>query len=379
MRTVHNVFSPLPVGAALIVAAALIVPGAGATADAMERDTLTVVTYNIWHGLNPVGLVRFEEFETPERRETRLQGFFAQVRALDPDILFLQEVNPAPEKSERIARELGYDRVYQIDNAGLRLGGYGIPANLRSGLAILAKKDLALEALGGSKLSGPPGFCSTALSLQYSEFRYAVAAAVTVNGRRLLLMDLHLHHGPEVTPEMRSALDDLVEEGAIDQSRASEVIDTTNQSSERRSGEFGRAIELAEAVGYQETPMLMAGDFNAAPGAPELDWLIRTKGFRPVSEYDVAKAPYTWDTEGNPNTGFSSEFQPVHEFEPVVMDRLRPVMDSRSRHIDYIFHRRVDGFLVLKETGVFGDTPHEGIMASDHFGVYAVFEVVGAE
>ena len=125
----------------------------------MKRDRLTVLNYNIWHGLNPTSALRFDEFETRERREARLAGFLEQARALDPDIIFLQEVNPAPDRSKGIARALGYDRVFLVDNAGIKIGSLGLPTNLRSGLAILAKKDQGLKKLGGRKLAGTLGSC----------------------------------------------------------------------------------------------------------------------------------------------------------------------------------------------------------------------------
>ena len=343
----------------------------------MKRDRLTVLNYNIWHGLNPTSALRFDEFETRERREARLAGFLEQARALDPDIIFLQEVNPAPDRSKGIARALGYDRVFLVDNAGIKIGSLGLPTNLRSGLAILAKKDLGLKKLGGRKLSGSLGSCSRFFSFQYNEFRYLLAAAVTVQGRRVLLLNTHLHHGLEVTPEIEQALDDLVAGGQVTRERADEVIAVTNRASERRSGELARAVAFAEGLGLGNTPALFAGDFNATPGAPELTRLIDTVGFQSVTcDDDPDGLLLTWDTKRNPNTGFVAGFKPVNEFESFIMDHLKPVVLGQSRRLDYIFHHGLEGFMEVGEAALFGDEPAGEILCSDHFGLYAVFGLV---
>lgn len=343
----------------------------------MKRDRLTVLNYNVWHGLNPTSALRFDEFETRERREARLDGFLEQARVLDPDIIFLQEVNPAPGRSKRIARSLDYDRVFQVDNAGMRIGAAGIPTNLRSGLAILAKKGLGLEKLGGRKLSGPLGGCSRFFSFQYNEFRYLLAAAVTIEGRRVLLLNTHLHHGLEVTPEIERALDDLVAGGQVTRERADEVIAVTNRASERRMGELARAVAFAEGFGLGKMPALFAGDFNATPGAPELTRLIETVGFQSVTgDDDPDTLLLTWDAQRNPNTGFVAGFKPVNEFESFIMDYLKPVVLGQSRRLDYIFHHGLAGFMEVREAALFADEPAADLLCSDHFGLYAVFGLV---
>jgi len=349
----------------------------GESAAEMKRDRLTVLNYNVWHGLNPTSALRFETFETRQRREARLAGFLEQARALDPDIIFLQEVNPAPGRSKRIARALGYDRVFQVDNAGIKIGGFGLPTNLCSGLAIVAKKDLGLEKLGGRKLSGSLGRCSRLFSFQYDEFRYLLAAAVTIEGRRVLLLNTHLHHGLEVTPEIEQALDDLVAGGQVTRERADEVIAVTNRASERRCGELARAVAFAKGLGLRKMPTLFAGDFNATPGAPELVRLIDIVGFQSVTcDDDPDELLLTWDAQRNPNTGFVAGFKPVNEFESFIMGHLKPIVLGQSRRLDYVFHHGLDGFMEVREAALFGDEPAGDLLCSDHFGLYAVFEIV---
>ena len=338
---------------------------------AMESETIIVLTYNLWHGLNPTIGLNLGEFEDPARRELRLRGFLNQARALDPDIVFLQEVNPAPELSRRIGRELGYDHTSQIDNGGIRVGAIGVPANLRSGLAILAKRGLGLRSLGGRKLSGPWGFCSSVVCFQTGELRFALAAEVTVKGQRLLLVNTHLHHGPALTQEAADALAGLVHEGKITPERAGEIAVTIGQASKRRSREISEAIAFAGECGADRKPTILAGDLNATPDTPEIQWLTETAQFHNVlSAVDTKEPAPTWDVERNGNIRFFSAFKPLHVFEPVVMDRLQPIFRSRSRRIDHILHRGVEGFLEVTSTGLFGETPHEGVLSSDHFGVW---------
>jgi endonuclease/exonuclease/phosphatase family metal-dependent hydrolase len=341
-----------------------------------NENTLTVVTYNLWHGLNPTSAFKFQEYESEIEREKRLHGFLQIVRKLDPDIVFLQEVNPAPGKTRRVASALGYDSVYQIDNAGLKIFSLGLPTNLRSGLAILARKELGLKKLGARKLSGSPGGCSRVASFQLHEFRYALAAGVHVQGTDLLLINTHLHHGLAANPELKAALEQLVIQGKITREKEKEVLEKTRQAPVRRQKELETAVRFARTLGADRHPMIFAGDFNATPGAPELVWLTREIGFVSVTrDDDPEQVLMTWDTKRNPNTQFIANFKPPTEFASFIMEHMRPIVLQQSRRLDYIFFRPAGDFLRVGEAGLFGDEAQDGRMCSDHFGIYAVFRL----
>lgn len=341
-----------------------------------QREQLTVLTFNLWHGLNPTGNVRFDEHETAAQRETRQQCFYSHVRRLAPDIVFLQEVNPAPGKTKQIARFLGYNYAFIIDNAGIKIGAFGLPVNLRSGLAILAKKDLRLQSLGGKKLSGPFGWTNRWSSLQLKEFRQAVAARVVVNDQPVLLAGLHLHHGPEADEDLRRALAEMTAAGTISAGREQEIIDTFQLASQRRQMELRRLWDWAGTLGANDTPMLLAGDFNASPDAPEMQHLKAGLGFASTTGDDnPADLLMTWDYDRNPNTHYFAEFVPVHEFEPAVMRVLQPIIIRQTKRLDYILYRRFENFFILKESGLFAHEPCGEIMSSDHFGIYACFQI----
>jgi endonuclease/exonuclease/phosphatase family metal-dependent hydrolase len=343
----------------------------------MAKNQLTVLDYNIWHGLNPTSPFKFGEFETEQVRAERLDGFYKQVRALNPDVIFLQEVNPTPGLSKKIAQELGYDHVYLIDNAGLKFGSVGLPTNLRSGLTTLARKELNLKKLGGKKLSGPPGGCSRALSIQFTEFRYCLAAKITVNGHDWMLLNTHLHHGLEVTDEMRTAIDDLVEAQKLTRPRANAIIAQTEEATARRQSELKTAVEFARSLGMDGMPTLFAGDFNATPGAPELNWLTQDIEFTSATKDDDPETRLiTWDPDLNENIAFVGEFRPVNEFESFIMDHLKPIVLADRRRLDYIFFREFEGIGTVRESGLFGDELYKGRMSSDHFGIWTRFELV---
>ena len=338
-------------------------------------DELSVVTFNLWHGLNPTGAFKFDEYDKPGEKDARLNLFLEQARAVDPDILFLQEVNPVPGMSKRIARELGYDVVFIADNAGMKIGPVGLPVNLRSGLAILAKKGLQLKGLGGKKLSGPFGSCGRFFSFQFLEFRYVQAAIVIFKNQKILLLNTHLHHGLEVTEEFRGIIDQLIKDGKITQGEAQEAIKTGQGASERRRGELSTALKFAQRFDLQNLPVLFAGDFNASPNAPELVWLRQQNGFYSVTrDDDPQNLIYTWDPKSNSHTLLAADFTPANAFEEFIKKHFsKQVVDDR-RHLDYIFIKDGSVKFEVVDSGLFGDKPKAERMASDHFGIRAILK-----
>lgn len=83
---------------------------------------LRVLTFNVWHGLRSGENNRKFPGEDPERRERRLEWQIEEVRRLDPDVLFFQEVNPAKGLAQRYAEAFGYDVLYKTTSCGFHLG-----------------------------------------------------------------------------------------------------------------------------------------------------------------------------------------------------------------------------------------------------------------
>ncbi|HEX4925173.1 MAG TPA: hypothetical protein VFV50_13860, partial [Bdellovibrionales bacterium] len=208
---------------------------------------LKAVTYNVWHGLSGQGLFRFSELEPPGRKELRKKAQIENLRAEKPDLLFLQEVNPIVSGSRFYADNLGLHEVHQTDQAGLELFGFGLPTNLRTGLCILADPKWRLTKVAGVRLSGR-GYLSDSMSLQLAEFRYALFARLEKDGKSLLAVNLHLHHGPILTRTMEARLDELTGSGLVPQSLALKTRHAMTRAGERRLGELRKLAGLLEEL-----------------------------------------------------------------------------------------------------------------------------------
>ena len=338
--------------------------------------SLRVANYNLWHGLDPVGVWKFREYETPEGRERRLQAFLKIARETDADLWFLEEVNPAPKLAARLARELGMDEIHQVDNCGMRLG-VGLPVNLRSGLAILARKGAGLRKLAGPKLSGPPGFCGDLAGFQWKEFRYGLVGEMRWNGERVLVADTHLHHGPEVDGPLDADLAKLAAEGKIDRAKAGEVRRTVLGSTVRRHAELEALFATLDRLGARETPVIFGGDLNLSPDSEEMGRIL-ARGLASVSgPWDPATGLYTWDLERNPNTKFSLDFELPYDFTDPDVVRVLRYAATRTRRLDYVLFRDPAGRWSARDARLLGDRPVDGLFPSDHFGLAAVIDSNG--
>lgn len=177
-----------------------------------RTDDITVVSLNLWH----------DAHDWP----ARLARIVAGLRALDPDVICLQEVlqNPVlPNQAATIADSLGCAyRFVSVD---------GEERPKRYGNAILTRHPLLAD--GGKFL------------LPLNDWRVVAHVRVDVRGRALDVYDTHLHHTPEG--------------GAI------------------------RAEQIRDLLAYVDStrgdgPAVLAGDFNCELGSPEMrplerDWL----------------------------------------------------------------------------------------------------------
>src|SRR3954466_14554489 len=103
------------------------------------NSTLKALTLNLWHGLNPFGFIEFKPLESAKNRRIRERAQIHLIKQLEPDLVFLQEVNPAVSRAEEFKKQLGYAMVHQTVLSGIKLFGRGIPRGLDFGLCILAK------------------------------------------------------------------------------------------------------------------------------------------------------------------------------------------------------------------------------------------------
>lgn len=255
---------------------------AAASAQAQPADTLSAVTLNIWH----------DRDDWPRR----LAVILDTLRALDPDVICLQEVlqnEGLPNQADTIGDSLGYRRVFASVDGPEQLKRYGN--------AILARHPLT-EA--SSKKLEP-----------LADYRVVAHARAEVGERALEVYCTHLHH----TSEGRGI-------------RATQVRDLLG---------FIRDTRTPGA------PILLAGDFNAPPDAPEL---------RPLGEE------------------FVDAYAATHpEQVGVLVTTLNPALGHTPRRIDYLFYDRTSGLMPVDSRVLFTEPADDGTWASDHFGVLARF------
>lgn len=199
--------------AALLLTTAAVAPAISAPrVTAPAPDDVGVVSLNLWH----------DQHDWP----ARLRRIVGALRALDPDVVCLQEVlqHPGlPNQAVTLAESLGCSvHFVSVD---------GEERPKRYGNAILTRHRVL--AKGGRFL------------LPLDDWRVVAHVRVDVRGRAVDVYDTHLHHTPEG--------------GAI------------------------RAEQIRDLLAYVDStrgdgPAVLAGDFNCELGSPELrplerDWL----------------------------------------------------------------------------------------------------------
>jgi hypothetical protein len=185
-------------------------------------DVFKVLTYIALHGL-ATGRFGVSPGEAPEQNESRFQLLLAQLAHERPDVVFLQEVNPLPQRAERYVfalkeRGLDYAQVHQVDACGMRATeSAALFTELNNGLAILAKRELELQKLMGLKLSGDLGRCQSTAGFRLGELRYGLIAEIRMpgSGERYLVASTHLHSGFETGNQFLKSLAGLHRAGRL--------------------------------------------------------------------------------------------------------------------------------------------------------------------
>jgi endonuclease/exonuclease/phosphatase family metal-dependent hydrolase len=267
---------------------------------------LRVLTLNIWNRSGPW--------------DERLAVIRAGLRALDPDLIALQEVLspeglPMPGQHEQIGEGLGYHAAF---GASASLGG------IAYGNALLSRWPVARSEvlpLGASTKAGDFG-CS------------------------LLASEIDAPFG--VIPFFVTHLVWRLHEGAI---RRKQVVALAEH--------VARLAPVARAEAF---PAIVAGDFNAEPDSDEIRYL---RGLATIDGGSVYFADCHAVAGEGPGVTFSK--------------RNAYAAESREpeRRIDYVFVRGPDrrGRGQPLSAEVCLDRPHDGVFASDHFGVLATIRV----
>ena len=139
-----------------------------------KTDRIRVIDFNVLHG--------YPDFED---QETRFQDTLAAMRALNPDLLVLQEVwstHAHGKMAERLGRKLKMNHVYARANGSLNRIGF------EEGSAILSRFPI-VEARSIVLTPRRPVY----------ENRIAVIAKIDVNGEIVTIVGAHLSYFDEAT------------------------------------------------------------------------------------------------------------------------------------------------------------------------------------
>jgi endonuclease/exonuclease/phosphatase family metal-dependent hydrolase len=336
------------------------------------------LTYNLWHGLDGSGRLLFGELEPRGRRLLRGQIQVRSLRAWKPDVLFFQELNPVYPAAYYFSSELQLSHIEQLDLSGVKIFGIGPPFNLQSGLAIMANPIWKLKSLGGVKLSGRWPSSRGPFSLQFEESRYALFGELQhPSWGRVLLVNLHLHHGVEYEPEWTDQIDQCVSEGSISESLGSSIKLDLGRGDRRRLKELSRVFDVLKPIRNRYDLVVLGGDFNSGPRSIVAKKILDL-GFRDGWALGGAGDPgLTWDREENrENHLLNDAFRANFEFEvkgipqsleQTLLEKVRR-SERDARRIDFLYFRTSHSYK-LKAELFKGLDPGSKMMGSDHFGI----------
>lgn len=364
------------------------------------RRSLRVLTINAWSGLDYRGTLRFGALDAAAHCEARYRSLLTQLRALSPDVIFLQEANPAAGFSARLARDLGYTGTHQVCLGGIKIGPLGIPTNCKEGNAILARRELRLKKTADWKLSGSFGLFGDALTLHFDEAIFAELARIYIDDQPVSLVNVHLVAVPAEDPALVAAWADLRAREGVNDLFYEEALEAWRRGLARQDREMKRlAREISKLPAV--IPLIAGGDFNTPPDAAGLREFMRAAGLRDTFGGDSADAPsapgapspssarYSWDAARNPNARISMSLfgrpdeprsareerparKPRLTYEPrTAYERLSALADSFPRRIDYVFLGSQFDSTDARNGRIVVDDAPDGIFASDHFGVMA--------
>jgi endonuclease/exonuclease/phosphatase family metal-dependent hydrolase len=287
--------------------------------------SLRLLTLNVWSGLDYKGTWRMGEYESPEHRAARYDALVAQVRELQPDVIFLQETNPATGFTRRLARELDYDEIHQVCLAGIKFGPLGIPANLKEGNAILARRALRIEKWDECKLSGAFGIYGDAVTVHMNETISALIGRVHCGDTPVFLVNTHLY--------------------------ATRPGDSLH-GERRREHELWRLVNCLNQL-PDDSPVILGGDFNAPPESPELARLAQWGGL--FDAFAASDSLLTWDPRTNLN------IRQYYIAGEAAADSLPRRIDGIWLSSDFVREDVAHPRLALNQ-------PVAGIHPSDHYG-----------
>ncbi|NIS67396.1 MAG: hypothetical protein GTO12_00140 [Proteobacteria bacterium] len=339
-------------------------------------QTISILTINVWFGLDERGIWRMKPLESAKRREKRYQILIAELRRLQPDFIAVQEANPVRQYSRRLATDLGYDEIHQVYNGGIKLSKLGIPINLRLGLIVLAKKGFHLRSVSARQLSGDLfGIYGDFVCFHFTDSRYVMAGLASIEGKPFYIVHAHTYPGLPESHEILDLLDRQRDEGRISEEEYQTHRSTLRRSVRRQGKEIQKILRFLEETTAGAAAVLL-GDFNMTEDNPLMAKLVNEG--RLWDTYRIAnpkKKGFTWDSQNNENTRFSEITVSRRDDLKRVYQRLRVEYDRISRRIDYIFLNSAFIKEQILDSRVVMERSVDGVHASDHYGVMTVISL----
>ncbi len=348
---------------------------------------MRVLSFNVWHGLDGNSTVNMGTLEPKGRPEDRWQATLEALKGSGAHLICLQEMNPAPRRSKEVASHLSYSQIHTIDNSGVRIGDWGLPGPLFSGITTLAKPELKLSFLGEYQLSGPRlSYASDFFCFRLKETRMALFGQIESSPwGKILVGNYHLHHGIELTSALKTRLNSLYNEKQLTETELRAAFDFCYAARERRLHELDGIKKnldvLVKEFGFEN--IILAGDLNCSDES--LEWKkVTSWGFVDChTQMNPGGGGFTWDSRINTeNHRYGQHFHfpwPINKISNNVdaREQLHQAFlenEFRLRRIDYLFARGPIS-QALRATTMFGNIPANGLFISDHFGVLSEFQV----
>ena len=364
------------------------------------QEKIKILSYNVLHGLK-VGTFWVSQGESPQHKQKRFQLQVKQLTQVQPDIVFLQEVNPLPGMAKQyitVLKEHGlqYEQVHQVDACGWRLSeNIALIKELNNGLVILAREGNGLQEIEGLKLSGSGG-CHDTWGIQFGELRYALVGEITWPGtqEKFLLVNVHLHSGIESDAYFLKELSDSHKQGRL--SHYDELKSELLNDQEERLSELRALTDELDALIARNNyaGIVLGGDFNFEQRAP---------GYKELLEYgavDLAKIATQKNT--HLQTIDPEKDTLAQEDAKTVPGRMRSLIEDEStddrqeiladyqdnirrpRKVDYIFVIPIHSHVLPKngcvEKELFGlEEDASGHPGSDHYGILNTYPLSASQ
>ncbi len=328
--------------------------------------SIKIATINVWSGLTYEGIWKMGEYEREQRRAWRYRALVDHLKKVSPDVICIQEANPLPAYTRKLAQDLRYKAYGFVGMGGIHLGALGLPVNFREGDAILVHPRFQVAGLGKHQLSGD-GVANNWFTFHFEELTQIMGIRISLDGWSASIFNTHLHAGPGPSSAVIEELRELLLKGEITRVEMKEILQDFEQNEQRRIRELETGIRFIRQTAPTDDPIILAGDFNLEPGSDAYQILVDA-GFQDTYTLNPSDQYFTWNAERNTNI---QDFYPKPATFNTVMEKARWLYDRQSKRIDYIWIQADRRAYKVNNTSLFGTSRIFDVHPSDHFGYLA--------